>query len=434
MKQRIISALLAGLLCAGLIAPAGAAETADGTAPPSAETAPAQDAGGPDALTPKKMGLRAVRAAIEENNPTARALHMTAAGIGSTGSLSSALSGGSDSIGAIYGELLAGIKETMAGLEAAGQQESDLYKTYAAQLTLLTSQMETMQQSMESMLAQGQMAILQMEDAAYQVRRQADNVAGQMALGGQIMLVAMQTLVYNAERLERQLASLDRSIEVLGVQLTLGMVSQLELDTARNQRDNLARTIDSLHDQCESLGCSLALLCGYGADTVIVPSSFAPVAGGDLREMDYDDGLALALDNSFSIWQSRNELRQAQNVRDEDIPSTMTAVQAAQQALAAEQDNVEAAFDTLYQTVRDSMQAQDAAETAAAQAELDFRTSTVQYNNGMISRLAYQQAQDTLADARLDVEIAQLSLRSAYNQYEWALEGVMTSTAAAAAA
>ena len=250
-----------------------------------------------------------------------------------------------------------------------------------------------------------------------------------MALGGQTMLVAMQTLVYNAERLERQLASLDRSIEVLEVQLTLGMVSQLELDTARNQRDNLARTIDSLHDQCESLGCSLALLCGYGADTVIVPSSFAPVAGGDLREMDYDDGLALALDNSFSIWQSRNELRQAQNVRDEDIPSTMTAVQAAQQALAAEQDNVEAAFATLYQTVQDSMQARDAAETAATQAELDFRTSTVQYNNGMISRLAYQQAQDTLADARLAVESAQLSLRSAYTQYEWALEGVMTSAA-----
>ena len=70
-----------------------------------------------------------------------------------------------------------------------------------------------------------------------------------------------------------------------------------------------------------------------------------------------------------------------------------------------------------------------AAETAAAQAELDFRTSTVQYNNGMISRLAYQQAQDTLADARLAVESAQLSLRSAYTQYEWALEGVMTSAA-----
>ena len=83
MKRRIISALLAGALCALSVAPAGAADEA-----PSAVTEPEQSQQmqtEPGALTEKRMGLRAVRTAVEENNPTVQALHKTAAGIGSTG-------------------------------------------------------------------------------------------------------------------------------------------------------------------------------------------------------------------------------------------------------------------------------------------------------------------------------------------------------------
>ena len=47
----------------------------------------------------------------------------------------------------------------------------------------------------------------------------------------------------------------------------------------------------------------------------------------------------------------------------------------------------------------------------------------------MISELAYRQAQDTLENAKDAVEIAQLNLTSAYNQYEWAKQGVMTTAA-----
>ena len=432
MKRRIISALLAGALCALSVAPAGAADEA-----PSAVTEPEQSQQTqtePGALTEKRMGLRAVRTAVEENNPTVQALHKTAAGIGSTGSGSAGSSDGEAlSPVTIYLGLIEGIETTMAEMMESGQADTDLYHTYEAQKTLLENQMNTLVQSMESMAAQGEMALLQLEDAAYQLSRQADNVAGQLAMGAQTMLVSIRNLECTGEQLERQLDALDRNIAVMEVQLEIGMISQLQLDTVRNQRENLAQSIQTLDSQCEDLGCSLALLCGYDADTVVVPSSFAPVGTSDLREMDYEDDLATALKNSFSICQSRNTLRQAQNAYDEDIASTEYAVQSAQQALEAEQDNVRASFDTLYKTVQDSILARDAAETAEEQAELDFYTSTVEYNRGMISRLEYLQAQDTLEDAKLDVDTAQLSLRMAYIQYEWALEGVMTTATAASA-
>lgn len=419
MKREIISVLLAGVLCAFSAVPAGAAGEA---AAPAAQ----EEQAGPAEPAVREMGLRAVASAVQENNPTVQALRENAESIEESGSLAGA-SGGSGSVSPIdiLNAQIQGLEQAMQGLDT----ESDLYKTYAVQKSLLEAQVEELEGSLSSSMAQGEMALLQLGDAAYQVRRQADNIEGQLAQTAQTLLITIQNLKYNRGQLERQLASLDRTIDVAEVQLSIGMISQYQMDLYRNQRDNLARTIDTLQTQCESLGSSIALLCGYDADTVVMPSTLAPVYDSQLREMSYEDDLELAKQNSFSIWQKRSELRQAQNAYDEDISGTDYAVQSAKDALAAEQQAVESSFGTIFQGVADSRAALDAARTAEQQAELDFRTSQVQYSRGMISELAYRQAQDTLENAKDAVEIAQLNLTSAYNQYEWAKQGVMTTAA-----
>ncbi len=419
MKREIISVLLAGVLCAFSAVPAGAAGEA---AAPAAQ----EEQAGPAEPAVREMGLRAVASAVQENNPTVQALRENAESIEESGALAGA-SGGSGSVSPIdiLNAQIQGLEQAMQGLDT----ESDLYKTYAVQKSLLEAQVEELEGSLSSSMAQGEMALLQLGDAAYQVRRQADNIEGQLAQTAQTLLITIQNLKYNRGQLERQLASLDRTIDVAEVQLSIGTISQYQMDLYRNQRDNLARTIDTLQTQCESLGSSIALLCGYDADTVVMPSTLAPVYDSQLREMSYEDDLELAKKNSFSIWQKRSELRQAQNAYDEDISGTDYAVQSAKDALAAEQQAVESSFGTIFQGVADSRAALDAARTAEQQAELDFRTSQVQYSRGMISELAYRQAQDTLENAKDAVEIAQLNLTSAYNQYEWAKQGVMTTAA-----
>lgn len=419
MKREIISVLLAGVLCAFPAVPAGAAGEA---AAPAAQ----EEQAGPAEPAVREMGLRAVASAVQENNPTVQALRENAESIEESGSLAGA-SGGSGSVSPIdiLNAQIQGLEQAMQGLDT----ESDLYKTYAVQKSLLEAQVEELEGSLSSSMAQGEMALLQLGDAAYQVRRQADNIEGQLAQTAQTLLITIQNLKYNRGQLERQLASLDRTIDVAEVQLSIGTISQYQMDLYRNQRDNLARTIDTLQTQCESLGSSIALLCGYDADTVVMPSTLAPVYDSQLREMSYEDDLELAKQNSFSIWQKRSELRQAQNAYDEDVSGTDYAVQSAKDALAAEQQAVESSFGTIFQGVADSRAALDAARTAEQQAELDFRTSQVQYSRGMISELAYRQAQDTLENAKDAVEIAQLNLTSAYNQYEWAKQGVMTTAA-----
>lgn len=418
MIRKLISALLAGTLCVLPVLPAGAA----GETPPAAQEEQAAD---PTAVTVRKMGMRAVRAAVEEGSPTAQVLRKTAASM-DPGSISGATGGSSEA------EALQGLIASMtAAMEAIENKEGSLYKTYEAQIKVLKIQLEGLQQSASSAM-QGMTALLQLEDAAYQLRRQADNVAGQLAQTAQTLLITIQSLQYNKEQIERQIAALDRTIAAAEVQLSIGTISQLQMDTYHNQRDNLARSLETLDVQCENLGSSIALLCGFDAGTVVMPSRISLVYAADLREMSYEDDLAEAKANSFSIWQQRNELRQAQNVYDEDIPATGLSVQSARDALEAEQQAVESSFATIFQTVKDSQAALSAAQTAEQQAELDFHTSEVQYSRGMISRLEYQQAQDTLENAKLAVEMAQLNLTSAYNQYDWAKQGVMSTAAASA--
>ncbi len=424
MIRKLISALLAGALCMATVVPAGAVN--------SGGTAAVQEEAPPEALTVKQMGLRAVERAVSENNASVQSLRKTAAGMDTGSSMSEqfeAQGGALELQIKQYQEMIGKMEEAM---EQIADKESDLYKTYEAQKKLLENQRDSLQQSAASLPRQGAAVVMQIEDAVYQIRKQADNVADQITMAAQTLLISIQNLQYSQQKLERQLASLDRSLDVMETQLSLGLVSQYQMDTVRNQRDNLALGITNLQTQCNNLASSLALMCGYDAGTLVMPSAFAAVTEKDLKAMSYEADLEEALKNSFSIWQKRNTLRQAQNVYDDSYDSSVYAVQSAREALAAEQESVESAFASTFQSVQDSRGTLQAAQTAEQQAELDFKTSRLQYERGMLSRLDYLQAQDTLENAKLAVEMAQLNLTSAYNQYDWAKQGVMSTAAASA--
>ena len=249
----------------------------------------------------------------------------------------------------------------------------------------------------------------QLDDAAYTLRKQAKNVSGQLALGAQTMLITIENLGCTKENLQVTLTQLDRNLAVLKTQRKLGMIGQLQLDTVQNQRDKLAQSIDTLETTRENLGSSVALMCGLDANTIVMPADFETLYEGNLDKMSYN-----------------KDLEQAQN-----ISGTAEAVKSAEDALAAAKESVVAAFDSTYKTVKDCRTTLAAKRTAQSQADLDLKTATVKYRKGIISKLAYQQAQDAVTTAKLNVESAYLSLYTAYNQYEWAKEGVLITTAAA---
>ena len=417
MKRKLISALLACALLAGTAAPAFAAED---TADTAAKTPAGIGAEAP-ALKVRQMGLLAVQKAVTENNSTVRMLRKNASAI------ESATSGSSSSAGALNpGQAYNQLADTLQGIINDGKLSGDMKKTYEAQIEALRANADNLNFSVSSQMQSAMAMLSQLDDQAYQLRRQADSIANQMAKTAQDLLYTMETMDYQMENLKNGIATLDRNLAVLRVQRSRGMIGQLQLETVENQRIQLVNSQQTLANMREQIGLTLSQLCGLDADTIVEPSTLVMPYEGELDRINAKTGLENAKKNSFDIWSKRVSLRTAQNVYDKDVSGTAEAVKAAEDQLAVTQESVESAYATVIQDMKDSRVSLKAAENALTQAKDDLRIAGVKYKIGTLSKLSYQSAQDSVASAEINVKLAQLKVAQCYSACQWAEQGVLT--------
>lgn len=417
MKRKLISALLACALLAGTAAPAFAVED---TADTAAKTPAGIGAEAP-ALKVRQMGLLAVQKAVTENNSTVRMLRKNASAI------ESATSGSSSSAGALNpGQAYNQLADTLQGIINDGKLSDDMKKTYEAQIEALRANADNLNFSVSSQMQSAMAMLSQLDDQAYQLRRQADSIANQMAKTAQDLLYTMETMDYQMENLKNGIATLDRNLAVLRVQRSRGMIGQLQLETVENQRIQLVNSQQTLANMREQIGLTLSQLCGLDADTIVEPSTLVMPYEGELDRINAKTGLENAKKNSFDIWSKRVSLRTAQNVYDKDVSGTAEAVKAAEDQLAVTQESVESAYATVIQDMKDSRVSLKAAENALTQAKDDLRLAGVKYKIGTLSKLGYQSAQDSVASAEINVKLAQLKVAQCYSACQWAEQGVLT--------
>ena len=417
MKRKLISALLACALLAGTAAPAFAAED---TADTAAKTPAGIGAEAP-ALKVRQMGLLAVQKAVTENNSTVRMLRKNASAI------ESATSGSSSSGGALNpGQAYSQLADTLQGIINDGNLSEDMKKTYEAQIEALRANADNLNFSVSSQMQSAMAMLSQLDDQAYQLRRQADSIANQMAKTAQDLLYTMETMDYQMENLKNGIATLDRNLAVLRVQRSRGMIGQLQLETVENQRIQLVNSQQTLANMREQIGLTLSQLCGLDADTIVEPSTLVMPYEGELDRINAKTGLENAKKNSFDIWSKRVSLRTAQNVYDKDVSGTAEAVKAAEDQLAVTQESVESAYATVIQDMKDSRVSLKAAENALTQAKDDLRLAGVKYKIGTLSKLGCQSAQDSVASAEINVKLAQLKVAQCYSACQWAEQGVLT--------
>lgn len=417
MKRKLISALLACALLAGTAAPAFAAED---TADTAAKTPAGIGAEAP-ALKVRQMGLLAVQKAVTENNSTVRMLRKNASAI------ESATSGSSSSAGSLNpGQAYNQLADTLQGIINDGKLSDDMKKTYEAQIEALRANADNLNFSVSSQMQSAMAMLSQLDDQAYQLRRQADSIANQMAKTAQDLLYTMETMDYQMENLKNGIATLDRNLAVLRVQRSRGMIGQLQLETVENQRIQLVNSQQTLANMREQIGLTLSQLCGLDADTIVEPSTLVMPYEGELDRINAKTGLENAKKNSFDIWSKRVSLRTAQNVYDKDVSGTAEAVKAAEDQLAVTQESVESAYATVIQDMKDSRVSLKAAENALTQAKDDLRLAGVKYKIGTLSKLGCQSAQDSVASAEINVKLAQLKVAQCYSACQWAEQGVLT--------
>ena len=441
MKRKTIGVLLAGVICAISVAPAGAVHVTDiaGLGALAAATAAADVLGSGDvnAAPPvqdeQSIGFRGLEETVRAHNQTIQAFRKTLQGIENT-----------DLDGQFFTQEL-----QYQAQKSQYQAQAAIYRQCIEELSAVESspaiaaQIEVAELNLkmcEESIAMIDKAIAglddlqeeaenELEDTYASTEKQLENAANQIVVGAQTAYAGIITIREGIETLDRSLAALDRNIAVVEKQVEIGMASQLTLENLEQTRRTAAAQRETLVKQQTATENQLSLLCGNTANTTVKPTTLPTVTDRQLADMNYEKDLEAALDNSYTIWSARDEMRKASNDYEDNVTSTVDAYEAAKLNLEYAEESVTNSFRQLYLDVQDKKRLLDEAQAAYDMEKKNFDVDALRYERGMISKNDYLTAQDDLAAQEDAVRTAEHDLFTAYNTYDWAKRGYIGSAA-----
>src|SRR5699024_10040315 len=187
----------------------------------------------------------------------------------------------------------------------------------------------------------------ELEDTYASTEKQLENTANGIVVGAQTAYAGIITIREGIETLDRSLAALDRNIAVVEKQVEIGMASQLTLENLEQTRRTAAAQRETLVKQQTATENQLSLLCGNTANTTVKPTTLPTVTDRQLADMNYEEDLEAALDNSYTIWSARDEMRKASNDYEDNVTSTVDAYEAAKLNLEYAEESVTNSFRQL---------------------------------------------------------------------------------------
>ena len=415
MKRAAAAGLCAALLC-GMCAPAYAADTAK----PAQTTTTAQT----EVKAPVKLSFDTLEKTVREGNVSIRSYQQTVESAEKTDvsdqyvnkyfSLSQQIDA--------YDKQISSLKKSRDSIK-----DADLRKTITAQISVLQATRDSLYQHYKDLDDDEDDAKDEQKKTVDSTRRQMQNNADTICLSAENNYISLASMQYSLAQTERSLQQLDRSIAQTKKQVALGIATKNTLSGLESQRELLAAQQKSAQTSADSLANTLAIQCGYPTGTEITIESLPEVTAEQLASIDYETDLAEALKNSYSIWSADDSVRKASDDYENDVTNNLHAYEAAKIQRDATEESVKSSFRKLYKTMQEKITAMTAAQTDLAQAQKTFAVSQLQYNRGMISRIKFEEAQDTYTTAQETAENARTGLLTAYNNYQWAKRGVMTS-------
>ncbi len=387
--------------------------------------------------TEQNIGFYGVAKLVKENNPTLKVLQKQLTGISHT-DVETQLAAQEIGYFTAKDNAAKRISESEEKISEIKEQlawETDPSKLKNLQNVLAAQQAELMAAQSSMMVAQAGLAGIDdaiesakesVEDQLYTTRKQSENIANQIAAGAETAYLGIVTMEAQLATLDRQLAALDRNIATVEKQVDIGMGSQITLDNLNQTKRTLLSSRESLLQTKKDTSNQLGLLCGYGTDVILRVSASPTVYHKDLEAMDYIKDLEEAQKNSYSIWVKQNDARTASNDIDDQKVSTLDFFDAAKMAIENEKNSVENSFRTLYEAVLENQRLAEEAKADLKTQEANFKVTAVQYERGMISRNSYLDAKDELEAKKDAVTTAERNLFSAYNTYDWARKGYIS--------
>lgn len=408
MIKRYMAAGLAALTLCGVCAPAYAAD----------DEAAAQ---------PIALSFASLEQTVRENNVSIKAYGNNLKSVEATDP--------GDSYIISYANVEDEISEYQRQIKELDQTINELDADETALRKTLQSQRASLQSSLNAALASYDDLEDQEDDdedshqsSINSTKRQTENLADQICMSAESTYISLQSLAYSRSQKERSIAQLDRDIAVTETRVSRGMASQNDLKKQQSERESLKADLGTIETQYENLKNTLAMQCGYSVGTALTTDALPEVTEEQLSAIDYDSDLTEALKNSYSIFEKEDAVRQASDDYENNVTDNLYTFKAAQIELDAEKESVTVSFRKLYKSLEEAQSLLTAAQADWTQAQKQFTIMKTKYDCGMISKNEYDDAQDEFTEAQETIDNAKIDLLTAYNTYQWAKRGVMSST------
>lgn len=262
--------------------------------------------------------------------------------------------------------------------------------------------------------------------------RQLKNLQDQIVLGAELQYIALAGLEVQDGALQRQLASLNRTVEELNLRYQMGQISALQLQQAEAGQTALASGMETLRMNIRNLNAGLEQMLGVEVTGELRLGAVPEVTAEQLDAMDLEKDLSAAKTASYDLYaatktleDAKEEYEDAEDIYDYDdmfLAQAKHKWNAAQFTYNNTVQSWELSFRSLYAQVKDCKQILEAAKVSLEGEKASAAAAELRYQQGTISENALLTARDALAEAEEKVFTAGNDLFSSYNSYCWAVQ------------
>ena len=263
----------------------------------------------------------------------------------------------------------------------------------------------------------------ELEDTDFDAaERQLDSVVDQIVKGAETLYIALHTMQSSYDGLLRQEAILQMKLAEMEKRYELGQVSAVDVASVRDGMRELNRGKETLEMNLRNSKGDLNLLLGRDADINFELAALPEVSSAQITAMNLESDLKRGMKNSYDIFAAGEAVDTA---KDGDGADRKYNIRQAEYQLQSAENSFRQSFTKLFRAVEDAARAVQTASDSRGFQITQLNVAKTKYQLGKISYHDYIEAQIDLAQADADLMTAKNDLYLAYNNYQWAIRGVV---------
>jgi hypothetical protein len=250
------------------------------------------------------------------------------------------------------------------------------------------------------------------------INKNVDRYSKTFSSAADQIMIGYNSALANRDMVQKALDLSVAGYEVQSLSLKQGMATEADILAANKGVLAAQAALEQLDNTIDGLKRSLCLMTGYPADGAVQIGEVPQLDLSVISTLDLAADTEKAIGNNYDLIETRHG---ASN-------QTTTGVKNKEAGISEEEQNLTVAMQSYYQEILQSKIAYDAASTAYEKAVLEKQKADRSYQLGMLSKINYLQAQMAFSQAEGEKQSAYNTLYQAYNTYQWAVKGIVTSS------